>query len=217
MNNETYFHELDTRITQINILRKQCSTLAQGFIGENLLKEDFFFCASLDRCVQLSDGFIILLQQRNLTCVGAMLRLQLDNCMRTYAPFIAKNKDFVIDCIINGEKLANQKDMEGNKLTDFNLKNKMAKFSESFPKVYDQASGFIHLSHKAFYQTVSDISNGSISCQIGYPLQERYNPNLLEAADAFIHFTKLYYNFLFEIIDAKKHFDEIYEDKRYQK
>lgn len=212
MDNKSYFYELDSRIAQINILRKQCASLAQGIIGENLTKEDFFFCASLDRCVQLSEGFIPLLQQRNLSCVGAILRLQMDNCMRTYAPFTAENKDAVIDCIINGEKIGNQKDLEGNKLTDYNLKNKMAKFNASFPKVYDQASGFIHLSHKAFYQTVSNVSNGTISCQIGCPLQERFNPNLLEAADAFIHFTKLYYSFLFEIIKAKNHFDKMQEE-----
>ncbi len=212
MDNETYFYELDSRISQIQNLRKQCASLAQGIIGENLLKEDFFFCAALDRCIQLSEGFIPLLQQRNLTCVGAMLRLQMDNCMRTYAPFTAENKDAVIDCIINGEKIGNQKDLEGNKLTDYNLKNKMSKFNESFPKVYDQASGFIHLSHKAFYQTVSNVSKCTISCQIGCPLQERFNPKLLEAADAFIHFTKLFYSFLFKIINAKKNFDKMQEE-----
>lgn len=90
--------------------------------------------------------------------------------------------------------------------------NEEGKYVKSMYEAISKASGFIHLSHKAFYQTVSNVSNGTISCQIGCPLQERFNPNLLEAADAFIHFTKLYYSFLFEIIKAKNHFDKMQEE-----
>ena len=93
MNNDSYFAELEQKIAEMNELRKKCPVLATGMIGQSLLKEDLFFCASLNRSVQLSEGFITLLQQRNLSCVGAILRLLLDNCMRTYAAFIAKNKD----------------------------------------------------------------------------------------------------------------------------
>lgn len=211
MDNVTYFAKLDVRINEIRRLRGQCSPLAAGIIGQTLFKEDLFFCAALDRCVQLSEGLIALLQQRNLSCVGAILRLQMDNCMRTYAAFIAADKDAVIDCIIRGKKIGDQLDTDGKKMTDANLKKKMTAFHASFPDVYDRASGYVHFSDMAFYQTVISINDNIIEWQIGQALQERFNPLLLEAADAFIHFTKIHYKMLMAVEDSKQRYDAAHQ------
>ena len=212
MDNTTYFLELDKRIATIKELRSLCPSLATGMIGQTLFKEDLFFCSSLNRGVQLSEGFVALLQQRNLSCAGAILRLQLDNCMRTYAAFIAKDKDAVVDCVIHGKKISDQMDVDGKKMTDAHLKKKMVEFNASFPDVYNQASGYVHFSDMAFYETVVGIEGHTITWQIGQPLQERFNPLLLEAADAFIHFTKLHYKMLQAVIDRKQRYDEEHED-----
>lgn len=212
MDNATYFMELNKRIDEINRLRSMCPSLSKGIIGQTLIKEDLFFCAALDRCVQLSEGFIVLLQQRNLSCVGALLRLQMDNCMRTYAAFIAADKNSVIDCIIHGRKIRDQVDADGKKMTDTNLKKKMAAFNDSFPAVYDKASGYVHLSDMAFYQTVVSINDTTLEWQIGHALQERFNPLLLEAADAFIHFTEIHYNMLQAVVDSKQRYDAAHKD-----
>ena len=45
----------------------------------------------------------------------------------------------------------------------------LSKIEPSFGQVYDQASGYIHLSEKAFYQTVTDIDdNGKLTLQVGH-------------------------------------------------
>jgi len=212
MDNMTYFTELDKRIATLQKLRELCPSFAAGIIGQTLFHEDLFFCASLNRCVHLADGFTVLLQQRNLSCVGAILRLQMDNCMRTYAAFIAKDQNAVVDCVIHGKKICDQVDTDGKRMTDAHLKKKLAIFSTSFPDVYDRASGYIHLSNMAFYETVVNIDNYTISWQIGHQLQERFNPLLLEAADAFIHFTKLHYKMLQAVVDSKHRYDAIHED-----
>ena len=211
MDNVIYFAELDERIQEIRKLCDQCPTLAKGMIGQTLMKEDLFFCSALDRCVQLSEGFIALLQQRNLTCIGAILRLQMDNCMRTYAAFIALDKDAVIDCIVHGQKISDQFDTAGKRMTDANLKYKMKAFSPSFPDIYDKTSGYVHFSDMAFYQTVVSINNSTIEWQIGQSLQERFNPLLLEAADAFIHFIKLNYKMLQAVADSKRRYDIVHQ------
>ena len=211
MDNVAYFAELDARISEIKKLRGQCPFFAKGIIGQTLIKEDLFFCAALDRSVQLSEGFIVLLQERNLSCAGALLRLQMDNCMRTYAAFIAADKDAVIDCIIHGRKIRDQVDVDGKKMTDANLKKKMAAFNASFPAVYDQASGYVHFSDMAFYQTVVSIDDSTIEWQIGQALQERFNPLLLEAADAFIHFTKIHHKMLQAVVDSKQRYDAAHQ------
>ena len=108
MNNNEYYIAIEERIKILQELRKVGTSLAKGIIGKSLFKEDLFFCASLDRCMNLIDGFAVMLRKRNLTCVGALLRLQMDNCMRSYAAFIAKDKQAVINCIISGEQINKQ-------------------------------------------------------------------------------------------------------------
>lgn len=99
MTNEKYNIALIPRIEQLQELRKQAVSIAAGIIGESLCIDDLFFCASTDRCIRLIDGFITMLQARNLTCAGVLLRMQMDNCMRTYAAFIAEDRNAAVQCI----------------------------------------------------------------------------------------------------------------------
>ena len=208
MNNETYFKTIDQHEKTLTVLRSQGIAIAKEIIGETLTKDDLFFCASLDRCLRLIDGVIPMLKNRNLTCAGALLRLQMDNCLRTYAAFIAADKEKVIDCIISGDPIKNEKDTAGQKMTDGHLKDEISKIDSQFAQVYDQASGFIHLSSKAFYQTVAEIGDDNkFAFQIGHPLPEKRNEPLLECADAFVHFVKLHYKMLNTVVESKTKFD----------
>lgn len=110
MNNTEYYDAAEKRIKKLMELRKQGISLAKGIIGETLFKEDFFFCTSADRSLNLIDGFADMLRKRNLTCVGALLRLQMDNCMRSYAAFIAKDKE----AVASGSKSETQRYLEKN-------------------------------------------------------------------------------------------------------
>ena len=105
MTNEEYSIALASRIEQLQTLRKNAVTIAAGIIGESLCMEDLFFCASVDRCMRLIDGFIPMLQDRNLTCAGVLLRMQMDNCMRTYAAFIAEDRNAAVQCVIDGNPI----------------------------------------------------------------------------------------------------------------
>ncbi len=207
MTNTDYFDMTEKRIVRLMELRKQGISLTKGIIGETLFKEDFFFCASADRCLNLIDGFTDMLRKRNLTCVGALLRLQMDNCMRSYAAFIAKDKETVIDCIISGDSINKQLSKDGTKMTDGYLKRELSKVDTRFADVYNQASGYIHLSEKAFYQTVVKVEDDSIEWQVGRELPEKRNPVLIEAADAFIHFVKLHFKMLEAVADSKRRVD----------
>ena len=207
MNNKKYYTALNRLIDSLEELRLKGVKIARGIIGETLTKDDLFFCASLDRCLRLTDGIITLLKERNLTCAGALLRLQMDNCMRTYAAFIAEDRTKVIDCIIDGTPINKEKDVNGHKMSDGYLKESVNKYDKRFAQVYDQASGFIHLSSKAFYQTVAEVNDGEIALQIGHDLPEKRNDTLLECAEAFCHFVKLHYKMLDAVVDSKTRFD----------
>lgn len=213
MTNEVFFEILSPKIEELRKLRENGKSIAAGIIGQSLLKEDFFFCAATDRCMHLIDGFSSMLQERNLTCAGALLRLQLDNCMRTYAAFIAADKDAVIDCVISGSRIDKQKSKDGNLLKDVYLKNELSKLDTGFSTVYDNTSGYIHFSDRAFYQTVKSCDDNVIEWGVGTQLLEKFNPLLIEAADAFNHFVKLHFHILSAVVESKERFDREYQDK----
>lgn len=132
MTNEEYKVALVPYIEQLQDLRKKAVSIATGIIGETLCTDDLFFCASVDRCIRLIDGLIPMLQDRNLTCAGVLLRMQMDNCMRTYAAFIAEDRNAVIQCIFDGTPIKNLKDVNGKQMFDGYLKNQVAKMTLSF-------------------------------------------------------------------------------------
>ena len=200
MKNEEYNIKLAAYIEQLQELRKEAVSLATGIIGETLCMDDLFFCASVDR-------WIPMLRDRNLTCVGVLLRIQMDNCMRTYAAFIAEDRNAVIRCILDGTPIKSLKDAKGNKMLDGYLKDEVAKIDPIFSKIYNNASGYVHLSEKAFYQTVDFCDNYEIGIQIGQPIPEKRNALLLEAAAAYIHFVNLHFKMLQAVVESKQRFD----------
>lgn len=207
MTNDEYSAAIVSSVNELQELRNQAVSLAKGVIGETLLSEDLYFCASLDRCIRLIDGFIPLLQSRNLTCAGVLLRMQMDNCMRTYAAFIAKDKDLLFRSLLDGSRIDKLKDKEGHKFSDGYLKGQVDKIDPGFEKVYDQACGFVHLSSKAFYQTVGECKDGKFGFLIGLPLPEKRNEPLLECAHAYIHYVKLFFKLIQAVVDSKQRYD----------
>ncbi|MFR1478256.1 MAG: hypothetical protein ACLSB9_22515 [Hydrogeniiclostridium mannosilyticum] len=206
MKNEEYNIKLAAYIEQLQELRKEAVSLATGIIGETLCMDDLFFCASVDRCIRLIDGLIPMLRDRNLTCVGVLLRIQMDNCMRTYAAFIAEDRNAVIRCILDGTPIKSLKDAKGNKMLDGYLKDEVAKIDPIFSKVYNNASGYVHLSEKAFYQTVDSCDNYEIGIQIGQPLPEK-ECTIVGGSSCFIHFVNLHFKMLQAVVESKQRFD----------
>lgn len=207
MTNDEYVQEIAPKVETLTKLSIEALSLCQGIIGRSLTKEDFYFSASANRCINLITGFVDMLKTRNLTCAGVLLRMQMDNCMRTYAAFIAEDCDAVVDCIIQGGKVNNHRDKNGKKMSDGYLKNEISKMDSVFADVYDQASGYVHLSEKAFYQMVASCEDNKINLYAGPNLLERHNPVLIEAADAFIHFVKLHFKMLKAVAESKERLD----------
>lgn len=210
MNNKEYMEELKNRLRRFDYARKNMKNLAVGIIGGTLYKEDFFFTSAIDRSIALLDGFTEMLKQRNLACAGILVRTQLDNCMRIFAAFIAEDRTDFIDGFLKGEKIRNMRDNCGKKMTDVVLKERLAAYDEYLKHVYDNSSGYVHLSNKAFYSsaTASEASQYHIEFTIGAPLKEKANPVLLEAADVFLHYLCLQNELLKKVVESKKNIHE---------
>lgn len=194
MTNEACLQKVYDACTIIEKQIDQTIKLSQYVIGNTFTKYDLFLCPLLNRSIQLSQGFMVLIKQRNLTCAGSMLRLQLDNCMRLYASTIADDQNALIDCVISGKKISSLRDTNGQKMSDKFLKDGLAQYDSQFADVYDNTSGYIHYSGKSFYQSIS-ASNGEeydISIRISKEPSEKVNEALCECIDAFIHYTNFF-------------------------
>lgn len=208
MNNEEYRISLNERLNKIKELREEAKSVASGIIGNKLYKEDLFFTSALDRSVALLDGVVNMLQERNLACVGILVRSQIDNCLRIFAAFIAEDKTAFIDGFLQGKKISDFKDDHGNKMKDVVLRERLEDYDSQISDVYKKSSGYIHLSDVAFYSSVCAKDNYRIEFSIGLPIREEANEILLEGADAFIHYTLLQYQLLQAVVESKKRVDE---------
>lgn len=211
MTTEKYYEKIVSQIKKLRLLDEETKTLAVKIIGKNLLKEDLCLCAILDRNIRLNNGFIPMVEARNLTCAGALLRLQMDNCLRLFAFFTANDRSEAVDCIINGGVFDRLKDKDGKQMKDGYLKKKLSQYDPCFSDVYNQASGFIHFSSKAFYQSVHPKENYEIMFQVGGEQPEKINPVLLECITAYIRFVGLLHRMMSIIAESKTEFDANYE------
>ncbi|NLD46203.1 MAG: hypothetical protein GX660_03250 [Clostridiaceae bacterium] len=197
-----------SNLDYLNNRIKFAKELAKGVIGENLLKVDLCFSALLDRSMKLSRGFSQMIKDKNLTCAGALLRLQMDNCMRLCAIYIAEDEDAVISTIIDGGKISTHKDKQGKKMSDFYLKNQLQQYDDKFSVVYDNASGYVHFSNKAFYQSINPEEGNHISIRVGLENEDKVNSALIECVEAYLYFTDLFYKLINIAVDSKKRFDD---------
>jgi len=212
MTNEELSKIILPQINNLRELNQEALSIARDIIGKTLLKTDLYFCSLLNKSVQLTDGFIELIQNRNLTCAAILLRSSMDNCMRLYAMYIAKDPNKVVDYLIEGKRIDCLTDKKGNKLKDFYLKKELSKYDNNFKAVYNNASGYVHFSEKGFYQSVS-ASSGKyhIAVQVSHEVPEKVNGIILECVQAYIYFLKLFYTMFSDIIRVKKEYDQMDE------
>lgn len=214
---ENYESKIADIKSQIQQYKDEFAVLTDRIVGNDLEKDDFYFLAALDRAIHLIDGFLWMLEKRNITCAGALLRLQIDNCLRVYAPYIAKNREDVINTIIYEDKrLDRLPDDQGKRMNDGRLKDRLAKKYPEVKSVYEKCSGFIHLSDIAFYQTVNRMDQDGISLSVGGELPARYNDTLISLAQAYLHFCKIFVELLLPVAEAKKQFEEMLEKRDWQ-
>ena len=132
MNNAEYEKEIETLIPELERLNEEAIPIARDIIGSTVLLVDLGFSPLLKRSLQLTDGFIAMIKARNLTCAAALLRLQLDNCMRLYALYIAEDRKAFINSLMAGGKLYKLRDKNGRQMKDWYLKKELTKLDTSF-------------------------------------------------------------------------------------
>lgn len=201
-------NEMKKRTRVIRRLRLMTRRTLRTCVGPDLDYRTMYLMSIADRAIRLADGFVILLTERNLTCASAVLRMMLDNCLRTYAYTLAADKDAVAKRVLQPDAdFRKMKAKDGKNLTDKYLVEQLTKLDESIGSVYRSTSGYIHHSSKALYNMASLVGNRTFSFNIGGPLTEDWDITLLECAEAFIRYMSLNNRLLIEAVsETENHY-----------
>lgn len=214
MTNEKYYEVLNEKIAVLDLYRKELISLGARVIGSNLFLEDFYFTSAINKTVSILDAFKIMLQERNLEVVGILVRTQIDICMRVYAPYIAADRNALINGFIDGKSIRDFKDSHNKKMTDVNLREHLEAYDDKLHNTYSRSSGYVHFSSIALHASIQSVKENQIDFSIGCPLREEANVILMEALDAFVHYINLEMELVEPVADSKKRTDEELENQK---
>lgn len=184
-----------SQLEALRALGKSHLEVAQYMVhadGGALYGVDMVAIAILHRSLGLVRGFCSALSDENYLCAAPLVRLQLDNLLRFYALFIVEKPHETAYQIFAGNPVRKQVDMNGRKMTDRYLVERLSEVLPWVRSVYEATSGFIHFSARHMFcsQGKVDEANRSLEMQvsgkdIGIPDSAR-----LEAIAGMIEITK---------------------------
>ena len=113
--------ELARHIEHIEGLRDPHLNLLKRMLtadGGKLFALDLLAAATVKRSMSLCSGFALLVRSVNYTSAAAILRLQLDSCLRFYAAFIVEKPHEFATEVLRGTPIRKLKDKNGAVMTD---------------------------------------------------------------------------------------------------
>jgi hypothetical protein len=103
-----------------------------------------------------SFGFQQMVEQRNMTCAHALVRLQLDTVLRLQAGILYGHLDEFAKKVMEGEKVDRLRDPSGQRLTDRYLSRNISQAYPWVDRVYVATSGNIHLSARHIHLSLGE-------------------------------------------------------------
>ena len=123
----------------------------------NMFSIDLVAIGAIKRTFSNTEGFITLIEAKNMSSARALLRVQLDTLMRFSAIWLVDSPyDFAHE-IIAGKHIRDIKDKMGKKMTDRYLVEMLTKKYPWMKDVYDNLCGYIHFSDKHLFSAVENL------------------------------------------------------------
>ncbi|MFN3548539.1 MAG: hypothetical protein ACK4U0_13700 [Mesorhizobium sp.] len=166
---------------------------------------DFFVLGAAKRIMSISSGFRALMSVRNFTCAAALLRLQIDTAARLNALRYVESVDDLCRSLMTGTRFDRHRDRNGKPLKDGYLISKLSEIAPWVAEVYRETSGFVHLSDRHIFSTMSDAKDEtrSVKLTISANDPERPDHQYLEIIDAFAEATILAGSLVEKYADAR--------------
>ncbi|HPA20660.1 MAG TPA: hypothetical protein PLU30_23125 [Verrucomicrobiae bacterium] len=116
---------------------------------------DLLANAAIKRAKSLNSAFSMLLRADNFLAAAHLIRLQLDSALRFSAAWIVDDCHKFAHEVLKGVSIRDQKDRTGKKMTDAHLVSVLSEEEPWIARVYEATSGYIHLSEKHIFNTLS--------------------------------------------------------------
>lgn len=200
MNNDEFTKKAERIVDHLHALRdKECSAIVP-FMNGDFNQWDLYLASSSEYVMRLIDGFVPVLESRNLICVAQLLRAQIGACLQTFALFAAENQDAFLECAFSGRRVDKMKDRSGKKMSDARLKELLGHYDPKVKEVYDSTSGFVHFSSIILSSMGVLKDNNGVEFNFGAKPNEGNNTALLECGLAFCRYVDLHLQILRKVI-----------------
>lgn len=141
------FQEISDRLCNIG-------TLLFTTCAGHIFPCDVLAVTVLERALNLIKGFELLLNGGSYACGAGLLRMQLDNRLRFNGVATSGDPHGIASSMLSGTPLRQIKHCGGEKMTDKFLLELLSKRDGDVQKIYELASGYIHLSEQHFFHVM---------------------------------------------------------------
>ncbi|OOF32802.1 hypothetical protein [Salinivibrio costicola] len=166
----------------------------------NMFHVDLLAIAAMKRTSGNTEGFITLIEAKNMAAARSLLRIQIDTFLRFSATWLAeKPHDFAKD-VIGGKQIRNLKDRNGKKMNDGYLVEVLSPEYPWLKDVYKNLCGYIHFSGSHLSNAVQSLNDNdrTVTFHIGKEDIQYPECSWTEAVDCFTNAI----NILFYYIDG---------------
>jgi hypothetical protein len=137
---------------------------------------DLLVFGAAKRTLSLCKGFTTMIRDRNFGVAASLLRLQLDSALRFSGLFHVTGPEEYARNILAGMRTSKMRARDGKKMTDAYLIEKMAQRFPWLQAVYENTSGFIHLSDRHIFQVIHSFRDEDRSFSIAVSAEDVPRP-----------------------------------------
>lgn len=184
------FLTIDAGLSQV---RKHESTLlmlghsALNTVGAPLYTIDFYAIGAIKRALAVTTGFCTLIEDRNLVCAGALIRMQVETAFRFYGISLVADPGDAVLQIMGGVHLKKMKARDGKPLTDTYLAREISKHRPWVEPLFRETSNFVHFTEKQIFAGLIDVNDDDRAFRMLISSDDSHAPEsvFVEALEAF--------------------------------
>jgi hypothetical protein len=138
---------LEDKLTKIEDRDHDLLKLVKQLIEKNdgeMYFSDLYLIGAMKRTIALSQGFRNHIRERNFTCASTLMRAQLDTALRVNAMWFCGDPEKFTSEVLRGDPINKIKGVEGKRLTDAYLAEKL---TETYPWVSEVYKNLCDVGH----------------------------------------------------------------------
>ncbi|MGI2258929.1 hypothetical protein [Shewanella sp. GXUN23E] len=175
----------------------------------NMFPVDLLAIAAMKRTSGNTEGFITLIEAKNMAAARSLLRIQIDTFLRFSATWLVeKPHDFAAD-VIGGKQIRNLKDRNGKQMNDGYLVDVLSPEYPWLKDIYKNLCGYIHFSGSHLSNAVQSLNDNerTVTFHIGKEDIQYPEWSWTEAVDCFTNAISILFYYIDGWIQTKNGID----------